>query len=191
MARLPILLAGLAAAAALVPAPVPAAEPVTDATLTARLAVFRTPMRHPQDEVRPLGQELTDAESASAALRNSRLIADTPLLRVWAALDDGKLRLISTDKTPSSYGPPPLAGEAPYPAWTAYFLTRGSAGGVFSVDRLRTSVLLVADGARGARLVRVDGRSKRLTIRRSTIVTRRTAADVVVWRDAQGRTHRN
>ena len=192
MARLPLALAGIAATGALLLAggPAPAAGPVPDRTpqITAQLAIFRAPMRHPRDEIRPLDGVLTAAEADLAAHRSSRLIADTPRVRIWAALDADGLRLVSAFKRfDPALGPPPVGGEAPEPPWTDFFLLRGSAGGTYRDGQVGTRILLVADGARRARLLRADGTSRRLTIRRNAIVTRVGPTDRVVWRDAAGR----
>lgn len=195
MARLPLALAGIVATGALVltPAWSPAApEPASDPTplLTARLAIFRAPMRHPQDEIRPLGRRPSAAEVARARRRTSRLIADTSHVRIWAALDAGHLRLVSTFKDyDPAQGPAPVGGEPPEPAWTDFFLLRGSAGGSYRAGRVGTTVLLVADGARRARLLRADGTVRKLTIRRNAIVTRAGEFDRVTWRDRAGRPH--
>ena len=196
MARLPLALAGIAATGALVltPAPSPAAAPAPapDPTplLTARLAIFRTPMIHPQDEVRPIGRTLSAADAELARTRTSRLIADTPHVRIWAALDAGRLRLVSTFKDyDPALGPAPVGGEAPEPAWTDFFLLRGSAGGSYRAGRIGTTVLLVADGATRARLLRADGTVRKLKIRRNSIVTRAGQFDRITWRDRAGRPH--
>jgi hypothetical protein len=194
MARLPLALAGIAAMGTLLLAggPAPAAAPVPDATpqIKARLAIFRAPMRHPQDEIRPIGTVLSADAAALAAQRSSRLIADTPQVRIWAALDDGRLRLVSAFKRfDPAFGPAPVGGEAPEPPWTDFFLLRGSAGGTYRDGQVGTRVLLVADGARRARLIRANGTSRRLTVRHNAIVTRVKATDRVVWRDAAGRRH--
>ena len=195
MARLPLALAGIAATGTFLlgGGPAPAATVVLDATpqITARLAIFRAPMRHPQDEVRPISAVLSPDAAALAAQRSSRLIADTPQVRIWAALDDGRLRLVSAFKRfDPALGPPPVGGEAPEPPWTDFFLLRGSAGGTYRDGQVGTRVLLVADGARRARLIRENGTSRHLTIRRNAIVARVGPSDRVVWRDAAGRRHR-
>jgi hypothetical protein len=192
MARLPLALAGIAATGTLLLAggSAPAAAPAPDATpeITAQLAIFRAPMRHPQDEIRPIGAALSADDAALAAQRSSRLIADTPQVRIWAALDGSGLRLVSAFKRfDPAFGPPPVGGEAPEPPWTDFFLLRGSAGGTYRHGQVGTRVLLVADGARRARLIRADGTSRRLTIRRNAIVARVLPTDRVVWRDASGR----
>lgn len=193
MARLPKVLTGIVAGAALLLAPgaTPAATPADAQALTAQLAVFRSAMRHPQDEVRAYGVTLTPEEAALAALRTSRLIADTSQVRVWVAIEDGRLRLLSSPKTlDPANGPAPVVGEAPGPTWSAFFGTHGYAGGAYRVGAAKgTRVLLVPDGATRARLVHRDGTSKRLVIRRNAIVTRAAASDHLVWRDAAGRRH--
>ncbi len=192
MARLPLPLVGMVIAGMLLvaPGPSPAAPAPTDQTaaLTARLAIFRTPMRHPLDEIRPVTGTLSPEAAALAAARTSRLVADTPDLRVWAALDAGRLRLITAFKNfDPSLGPPPVAGEEPEPAWTEFFLLRGKAGGTYTAGKTHTRVLLVADGARRAVLVHADGTARRLRIRHNTIVVRVRENDRVVYRDRAGR----
>ena len=192
MARLPLSLAGMAIAGTLLvapgatsAAPAPADQTVT---LTARLAIFRAPMRHPQDEILPVTGTLGPDAAALAAARTSRLIADTPQLRTWAALDGGRLRLVTAFKTFNpTFGPPPVAGEEPEPAWTEFFLLRGKAGGTYTAGKIHTRVLLVADGARRAMIVHADGSARRLAIRHNAIVVCVRDDDRVTYRDRAGR----
>jgi hypothetical protein len=182
-----------AAALATTAAPSPGGQQSKEARDTAKfvahLSIFRRPMRHPRDEILPVGRSATAVEAAIAAGRNSRLIADTPTIRVWAVLEHGRLRTVSANTAPG-----PLLGytfDEPRAKLTwKQFAKTGTASAGYGTETYAVNVLLLPDGSRDGLMVERDGTRTPLAIRRNAMVAQTKLSYQASWTDARGTRHK-